>query len=333
MASKCLITYGGSNVVGSFDEPWSRQDLLSHLSENQMFKDVDECALELTIYDEDFDTLVDITADSVIHNKARIKINEKSQVRIADVLEKGPPYSPQQARPGHVYMLPAVPQDIIMSTDRHRAGQHFKNRLRVLQWLYHDLCLQTMYPAKLYAEAARALIAKFPNLADSAGTGYAAAMEDGEDKDTIDAHLVAMAKEVSKARPDVNYTSDCMARTFASRRKWIGENPSVADIVKEYPALSMSTIDPTVVHYLPTITFEGALLDTKSFAVCLEELRIEEDSLLATIATLLALYWAFNIVFGKKGQKSLDLLCRLNEVGSGIPATPLVRVSHSLLAK
>ncbi|KAH7954688.1 hypothetical protein HPB49_020935 [Dermacentor silvarum] len=101
---------------------------------------------------------------------------------------------------------------------------------------------QVRYPGKLYAEADRALIPKFPNLADSAGTGYAAAMEDGEDKETIDAHLVAMAKEVSKARPDVSYISDCMARTFASRIKWIGENPSVADIVKEYPALSMSTI-------------------------------------------------------------------------------------------
>lgn len=88
-----------------------------------------------------------------------------------------------------------------------------------------------------------------------------------------------------------------------------------------------------MVHYLPTITFEGPLLDTKSFAVCLEELRIEEDSLLAAIATLLALYWAFNIAFVKKGQKLYDLLCRLIQVDSGIPATPLVRVSHSLLTK
>ncbi|XP_075559966.1 sterile alpha motif domain-containing protein 3-like [Dermacentor variabilis] len=190
-------------------------------------------------------------------------------------------------------MLPTVPQDISMSIERHRAGQYFKNRRRVLQWLYHDLCLQTMYPGKLYAEAAQALIAKFPNLADSTGTGYdswrealrfkakyerrklrlqedaddgpppkrsvvvnndslaskritrpfsAAAMEDGEDNETIDAHLVAMAKEVSKARPDVAYISDCMARTFASRRKWIGENPSVGDIVKMYSPLSMSTM-------------------------------------------------------------------------------------------
>ncbi|KAH7965859.1 hypothetical protein HPB49_011606 [Dermacentor silvarum] len=90
--------------------------------------------------------------------------------------------------------------------------------------------------------------------------------------------------------------------------------------------------DPTLVHYLSTITFEGPLLDTKSFAVCLEELRIE-DSLLAAIATLLALYWAFNIAFVKKGQKSHDLWCRLIQVDSGIPATPLVRVSHSLLTK
>lgn len=51
-----------------------------------------------------------------------------------------------------------------------------------------------------------------------------------------------------------------------------------------------------MVHYVPTITFEGSLLRAKSFAVYLEELKIEEDSLFAAIATLLALYWAFNIV-------------------------------------
>ncbi|XP_070390903.1 sterile alpha motif domain-containing protein 3-like [Dermacentor albipictus] len=463
MASKCLVMYGASNVVVTFDEPCSRQDLLGQLAKNETFKDVDVCALGLTIFDEDFETFVEITEDSAIHNKAKIKVKETNQVRIADVLEKGPP---QQARPGHVYMLPTVPQDISMSIERHRAGQYFKNRRRVLQWLYHDLCLQTMYPGKLYAEAAQALIAKFPNLADSTGTGYdswrealrfkakyerrklrlqedtddgpppkrsvvvnndslatkritrpfsVAAMEDGEDNETIDAHVVAMAKEVTKARPDFAYISDCMARTFASRRKWIGENPSVGDIVKMYPALSMSTMaqlefhqmttvavtekleevlakaaqkiimaskkkrhlqsflqryeetmsgiseashyemtltaaicllpsmvkermetficssDPTVVHYVPTITYEGDLLETTSFSVCLEGLKIEERSLLAAVATLLALYWAFNIVFVKKGQKTLDLLCRLIQVDSGVPATPLVRVSHSLL--
>lgn len=55
-----------------------------------------------------------------------------------------------------------------------------------------------------------------------------------------------------------------------------------------------------MVHYVPTITFEGTLLKAKSFAVCLEELKIEEDRFLAAIATLLALYWTFNIVFVKK---------------------------------
>ncbi|XP_075736712.1 uncharacterized protein LOC142776628 isoform X1 [Rhipicephalus microplus] len=66
-----------------------------------------------------------------------------------------------------------MPLDVKLSIDRHQQGHYFGNRRRVLQWLYNDLCSYRMYPGKLYEEAARALIAKFPNLEDSTGTGYA----------------------------------------------------------------------------------------------------------------------------------------------------------------
>ncbi|XP_077523786.1 uncharacterized protein LOC144134843, partial [Amblyomma americanum] len=94
--------------------------------------------------------------------------------RIADVLDE-----PQQAEQSRVtatysltYSLPAVPNDIQFSIERHQSGQYFKARSRVVQWLYHDPCLSTMYPGKLYNEAAQALVSRYPNLADSSGTGY-----------------------------------------------------------------------------------------------------------------------------------------------------------------
>ncbi|XP_077488933.1 uncharacterized protein LOC144099476 isoform X1 [Amblyomma americanum] len=73
-------------------------------------------------------------------------VSEDCQVRIADVLDE-----PQQAEQSRVtatysltYSLPAVPNDIQFSIERHQSGQYFKARSRVVQWLYHDLCLYTM---------------------------------------------------------------------------------------------------------------------------------------------------------------------------------------------
>ncbi|XP_070384807.1 uncharacterized protein [Dermacentor albipictus] len=247
-----------------------------------------------------------------------------------------------------VYVLPNTPLDIKLSIERHSQGQYFENRRRVVQWLYNDLCSYKMsgfteievYPGKLYEEAARALISKYPNLSDTTGTGYisfgfteswlsvffsfyllrsslmelqgcvmcmqsgtqaqwlnswllqdswrealrfkakyersklrkadeseglpekrprqemrpalprrmtrptaVANMADGEDEESIAAHIAGMCKERHKASPNHEYLSDCMKRTFADRRGWIAsEIPSVKDVLEKYPALSTNAI-------------------------------------------------------------------------------------------
>ncbi|KAL1478930.1 hypothetical protein MTO96_052256 [Rhipicephalus appendiculatus] len=292
MQSKCLVTYGDRNVVVAFDEPWTGRDLIEHLQQLDMFSEVDVSTIGLTRFDEDFQVFVDITEVEVIENKSKIKVRVTSQVRIGDVLQE----SAQPAQPARAgaYSLPDVPPDIAFMLKCHQPGQHFVGRTRVLQWLHRDLYLYDMYPGKLYTEAARALITRFPNLADATGTGYdswrealrfkakyerkktralmkettenappkkrptedesaaprrterpsvATALADAEDADTVAGHISSMTKEVSKARPDMAYIEDCMTRTLASRREWVArDSPSVEDIMKKYPALSISSI-------------------------------------------------------------------------------------------
>ncbi|KAL3255545.1 hypothetical protein MRX96_017446 [Rhipicephalus microplus] len=117
-----------------------------------------------------------------------------------------------------VYLLPNMPLGVKLGIDRHQQGHYFGNCHRVLQWLYNDLCSYRMYPGKLYEEAARALIAKFPNLADSTGTGYALNLNNAEDEDSIAAHIAGMQKEMLKASPNYEYLMDSISRTYWERR-------------------------------------------------------------------------------------------------------------------
>ncbi|XP_077516286.1 uncharacterized protein LOC144126168 [Amblyomma americanum] len=94
-------------------------------------------------------------------------------------------------------------------------------------------------------------------------------------------------------------------------------------MVKERVETFVRPFDPAAVHYIPTVVHRGGILTTSDFSVCLEKICIKETSLLAAVATQMALYWAFNIVFDKKAQRSFDLLCRLINVDSGLRPTPL----------
>ncbi|XP_072144186.1 uncharacterized protein [Dermacentor andersoni] len=91
--------------------------------------------------------------------------------------------------------------------------------------------------------------------------------------------------------------------------------------------------DPAKVHYVPTVTFVGSLLTAQEFTVHLEGISIQENTLLEAIATQMALYWVLNIAFQKKAQRTFHLLCELLGVPSGLRATPLVRVAHTLLSQ
>ncbi|XP_075526282.1 uncharacterized protein LOC142557995 [Dermacentor variabilis] len=102
-------------------------------------------------------------------------------------------------------------------------------------------------------------------------------------------------------------------------------------LVKERVEAFVCSREPEAVHVVPTVTYTGNILELPEFTVQLEALEIQAPNLLQAVATQMALYWTFDIVFCAKAQKTFDLQCRLIGVSSGIQATSLVRVAQTLL--
>lgn len=172
MASKCLVTFRDRNIVVNFDGEFTKKDLFSNLQSSNVLAEQDCASLSLQVYDEDFSMFVDVTNDFVIPHKSKIKIKEPTEFRIVDVLDVELIEQTQQpART--VYTLPQPPLTLKLSLERHVPGTHFKSRNQVIQWIFHDLSTYTLYPGKLYNEAASALVNAYPNLRDTTGTVHA----------------------------------------------------------------------------------------------------------------------------------------------------------------
>ena len=60
-----------------------------------------------------------------------------------------------------------------------------------------------------------------------------------EDNDTISKHKKCMELELRKRSPSLDIVADRMSRTFSDRRARISIAMTVADILKEYPALKL----------------------------------------------------------------------------------------------
>ncbi|XP_070395761.1 uncharacterized protein [Dermacentor albipictus] len=103
-------------------------------------------------------------------------------------------------------------------------------------------------------------------------------------------------------------------------------------LVKERMEAFICPDDPGAMYMFPTVTYPagGSIFDATEFVVRLEDVAIPESNLLAAVATLIALYWAFDIVFDLKAKKSLDLICQVISVDSGVSPTPLVRLAAAL---
>lgn len=101
-------------------------------------------------------------------------------------------------------------------------------------------------------------------------------------------------------------------------------------LVKPLMCIKLSQ-EPEAVYMVPTVTYTGNVFKTSDFMVHLEMLQLPAATLAEAIATQMALYWTFDIVFCGKTQKTFDLKCRLLGVGSGVQATLLVRVAHAFL--
>ncbi|KAL1473653.1 hypothetical protein MTO96_038541 [Rhipicephalus appendiculatus] len=343
---KCLVKHGEKNVVVPFVGPWKRAQLFEYLKRERAFAGIDFGSASVTVFDEDFGLHVEVTDDFVIEDKSKLEIKEGSQYRIVDVIDlEVLPTAPQLPVP-RVYTLPPVPGDVKMSIDKHTPGQYFANRRRVVEWLYYDLCSYTMYPGKLYEEAARELVTKFPSLADSTGTGYV----HQEFKAITDVNLLGALKNALEPIAQKIIGSAKSKRHLEDFFKKLADEedatPELAkddlmltaaiyvlpSLVKERMEAFVHIHDPEAVYVVPTVSYTGNVLQTSDFMVHLEMLELPAANLGEAIATQMALYWTFDIVFCSKTQKTFDLICRLLGIGSsGVQATPLVRVAHTFL--
>lgn len=65
--------------------------------------------------------------------------------RIMDVImQDDPGTSRAPSKKSSEYKLPPVPLDITQAMQKHTKGHYVGCRSRLIQWLYHDLCLYDM---------------------------------------------------------------------------------------------------------------------------------------------------------------------------------------------
>ncbi|XP_029847006.3 uncharacterized protein LOC8050653 [Ixodes scapularis] len=473
-AIQCLVTYGTHKIVVTVDGEHRRPDLIRCLAQKQVFEGVDLEPSHIMVYHAGFETDVDLTDDMILEDKALLKVvQDEQQFRIMDVImQDDPGTSRAPSKKSSEYKLPPVPLDITQAMRKHTKGHYVGCRSRLIQWLYHDLCLYDMYPDKLYEKAAKCLVDMFPTLADTTGSGhdswrlalrFKAKRErvklrqteegygengapprkqqkqarvpkdpkpkrvtrpgtnivlpaDGEDEESFQGHVLGMDKEMQKSSPNVAYITDSLARTFPTRRLWVTSlNPSVAEIVEKYPALKCGTFlqqeftaatgctiedklleglsnsslrileaarkkrhlaaffddldgraagvdagpendvltmaalyvlpclvkersltflhpdDPAELPPYPTVGYEGDFYQAASFIVSVDELRIEEATLLGAISTMMAMYWVFNMEFLPKSSKTLQLLSHMVGVDCALAASPLVLVAKGII--
>ncbi|XP_042146147.1 uncharacterized protein LOC115316675 [Ixodes scapularis] len=82
-------------------------------------------------------------------------------------------------------------------------------------------------------------------------------------------------------------------------------------LVKERSLTFLHPDDPAELPPYPTVDYEGDFYQAASFIVSVDELRIEEATLLGAISTMMAMYWVFNMEFLPKSSKTLQLLSHM----------------------
>ncbi|KAL3193543.1 hypothetical protein MRX96_016894 [Rhipicephalus microplus] len=156
--------------------------------------------------------------------------------------------------------------------------------------------------------------------------------------------VAAAAKIVDAARKKRHL--DGFMKELVDRADYALEAPKINDVlltaavcvlpslVKERMEAFICPENPEATYLFPKVTYRGSsIFDATLFTVRLEDISIIEENLLAAVATQIALYWIFDIVFDQKAKKSLDLFCRATQVDSGVSATPLTRLAVALFAQ
>ncbi|KAG0444249.1 hypothetical protein HPB47_014004, partial [Ixodes persulcatus] len=260
------------------------------------------------VYHARFETDVDLTEDMILEDKALLKVvQDEQQFRIMDVIiQDDPGTSRAPSKKSTEYKLPPVPLDITQAMRKHTKGHYLACRSRLIQWLYHDLCLYDMYPDKLYEKAAKCLVETFPTLADTTGSGHLQQEFTAATGCTIEDKLVEGLSNCSlrileaarKKRHLATFFDDLDGRAAGEDAGPENEVLTMAalyvlpSLVKERSLAFLHPDDPAELPPYPTVGYEGDFYQVASFIVSVDELRIEEATLLGAISTMMAMYWA-----------------------------------------
>ncbi|XP_029832548.2 uncharacterized protein LOC115317129 [Ixodes scapularis] len=175
---RLLVAFEEHNRVIDLQEKCAESELRQAIREK--FPDVDINSTFIEVFDKDFEAYVDYDCGAVLEDKGKILLVQKrnppgievepSSVVVSNNGTEGV----QFVRSELEFVLPDFPLDIVLSLKAQKDKACLTNTLRkrIIQWIYHLLCEYSLYPGRLYAEAARQLILKHPDLRDSIGTGY-----------------------------------------------------------------------------------------------------------------------------------------------------------------
>ncbi|KAL1438047.1 hypothetical protein MTO96_048411 [Rhipicephalus appendiculatus] len=182
----CLVTWNDRRKVITV-RGQDKSDVIGALSKTDFRSALEGGQIE--VYNTRFNEYVEVHEDYTFSDGDKIKlVNDKEAVHVfmffyyfhlspspeATIrLTPGVTDSQPSSSAEKEYTLPAVPLDIQIEVINVKQGE-VSSRLksRIVTWIANNLRTISLYPRGLYEAAAKALVLKYPQLADTFGTGH-----------------------------------------------------------------------------------------------------------------------------------------------------------------
>uniref|UniRef100_A0A224YZ42 Sterile alpha motif domain-containing protein 3-like n=1 Tax=Rhipicephalus zambeziensis TaxID=60191 RepID=A0A224YZ42_9ACAR len=178
----CLVTWNDRRKVITV-RGQDKSDVIGALSKTDFRSALEGGRIE--VYNTRFNEYVEVHEDYTFSDGDKIKLVNDKEGADCTLLQLSPsPEATIRLTPGVTdsqpsssaekeYTLPAVPLDIQIEVINVKQGE-VSSRLksRIVTWIANNLRTISLYPRGLYEAAAKALVLKYPQLADTIGTGH-----------------------------------------------------------------------------------------------------------------------------------------------------------------
>lgn len=183
----CLVRHKQSNKTVAVGGLHQLDDVKLALQRSEHYKHLDPHNLLIQVFDDRFQDYVDLDNTTVLKEFSKLNIITLETPLDAVVVSEataGPfqflSFEPEElfcqstGKDPARYRLPQMPIHIEDSLKRvAQLGDVTESvKRQIVDHLYFDLCNYTIYPGRLYTEAAEQLVAKYPALKDGSKTTY-----------------------------------------------------------------------------------------------------------------------------------------------------------------